>query len=39
LTYKLYSVDVISLEISYEKLMVVTSGGDVIQIALEQKRE
>ena len=39
LQLKLNSVDIISLEISGDKLMIVTRGGDVIQIALEQKRE
>jgi len=32
-------VEIISLEISGDKLMIVTSGGDVIQIALEEKLE
>jgi hypothetical protein len=30
LPFKLYSVEIISLEIAGEKLMVVTKGGDVI---------
>ena len=30
LPFKLYSVEIISLEIAGDKLMVVTKGGDVI---------
>ena len=39
LPHKLYSVEILSLEIAGEKLMVVTKGGDVIQIVLEEERQ
>ena len=39
LPFKLYSLEIISLEIAGEKLMVVTKGGDVIQIVLKEEVE
>ena len=39
LDHKLYSVEIISLDIKGNKLMVVTKGGDVISIILDEKRE